>query len=215
MSQQTMSTLFPIIIVAVILYFVFARKSSGSKGTSSSAEASLWTNRHIEFVSELKNPLSTAPFRMQPGPAIQRGVVLMKNEELIVDAPVKMFRTVKTGAQWKSGSRGVRVTPVKGLSFNVGGSRGRMQATYSSDMELGYFTMTNKRLIFTGDNNFRFAIPLTKLDNVSKDESIIHFDVKSRDVPDFGICFIDSAIATMFSSLLSDDQQSFNFNFIA
>jgi hypothetical protein len=81
----------------------------------------VWESRHYAFLDEVDaGLLSVEPFLMRPSGPIKRGVVFLKGENLIIDAPVFLHRKMKTGSQWHGGHRGVRVTPFKGMSFNVG-----------------------------------------------------------------------------------------------
>jgi hypothetical protein len=82
--------------------------------------------------------------------------------------------------------------------------RGYRQATTKDEMEMGYITLTTKRIIFTGDGQIRFAVPLIKVNNATLDGNVIHFDVAIRDYVNFYSIFTCSEIASKFSSLMSN-----------
>ena len=129
------------------------------------------------------------------------GVVLKPGESVIFHCPALMRRVKKIGSQFQGGSRGVRVSPMKGVSFTVGNSRGHAVALNETQFDSGSVTLTSDRVIFTGDE-IKFAFSHDRLENVSRSDEFLEFDVTHRDVPDFRLDLLDSRISQVFVDAL-------------
>lgn len=132
-----------------------------------------------------------------------KGTVLLKNEESLVEIPIIMYRTIKSGSKWQSGSRGIRLTPIRGISFSFGGTNGSITSSETVDIDMGWLILTNKRLIFNGENS-DFSVVLSKLQGISIDDLTVKFDLTSRDVPDFNVIFANRPMAKYFTQMYSN-----------
>lgn len=147
--------------------------------------------------------------KMNSDVVVERGTALNKSEEVIIDVPIFLARSIKTGAQWQSGSRGVRVSPIKGLSFNLGKTKGKMVQSTEFQQDMGWLTLTNKRLIFKGDS-ISFSSTLSKVQTVTREDALVFFDLSNREVPDFHGAFFDENVAKLFTLLYSDPNTTVN-----
>lgn len=174
-----------------------------------------WDKEYSEFLIQIKNPLSTSPFRMNPEYALKVGIILNAKEQIIIHTPCILSRNTKTGIKYSGGTKGMRVTPIKGISFNIGASKGRIGEEYLEQKDLGYLTLTSKRIIFTG-NNIQFAVERIKVNNISLDNNhhTMIVDLKSRDVPDFNVLFLSDVPVKIFTALYSDSMSGLELNFI-
>lgn len=170
-------------------------------------ELTLQSTKLLQQVSE-SNPV----IRMDPNPAVRRGVVLNSKEELVLDLPALMHRSIKTGSQWQSGSSGFSLRVVKGFSIRAGGSKGKMVATTENQYEYGYAIVTTKRIIFDS-KEYNFAVPHAKVANINRNEKAVVFDVTSRDVPDFEFNFGISGLAAIFAALAGNQDQPIDVSF--
>lgn len=193
--------LIAILILVAFMYYWFKKPAPAT--TEERDQKNKILEMQNNFAEKLKTPKSIKPYRMDPTPALDRGIVLLNKEELIVDIPGYMARNIKTGAEWKSGSKGVRIKPSKYFGFSLGGSKGKMVSSTEFQKDFGYFTLTTKKLIFTGET-YKFSIPLSKIDNISRDEATVLFDVTSRDVPDFYGIFLTEDTAKILTGFISD-----------
>jgi hypothetical protein len=90
-------------------------------------------------------------------------VLLKKGERLIFDISgitLSEERTVKMGGQY----HGISVRVMKGLSYRTGMFSGGVEQKVVP-IDDGNITLTNKRLIFTGEKNSK-TIPLTKINSI-------------------------------------------------
>jgi hypothetical protein len=158
---------------------------------------------HKKFSDEVGSVASITPFRMNRSYAEAAGVIFNKNETLIMHAPGYLFRNVKIGSKWKTGNKGVRVTPIKGLSFNLGGSKGKMVSDTENQWDDGFFTLTDKRLVFSGEG-ISFSCLLSKIQNITRNDNELEISTSARDVPNFTAEFYNIAVAELFSRLYSD-----------
>lgn len=196
-----------ILILIALAYYWF------NKPSPLSTEEKIQDNKRLEmqnnFAEKLKTPKSINPYRMDSADAIERGVVLLNKEEMIIDVPGYMARNVKTGAEWKSGNKGVRIRPSKYFGFSLGGTKGKMVSSTEFQKDFGYFTLTTKKLIFTGETH-KFSILLSKIDNISRDEATVLFDVTSREVPDFYGVFLTEDTAKLLTGFISEPNMEIN-----
>ena len=87
-------------------------------------------------------------------------VILKKGEKLIVDIPQVQYceeRTVK----FKGNTQGMSVRLMKGVSYRFGTFEGGVEKKIVT-LDTGNFTITNKRLIFSG-NTKSVEYPLSKI----------------------------------------------------
>lgn len=196
------STFLPPLILVAFVFCLFFRGRNKKKVEREARTARL-LEAYERFQREVEKVRYSTPFRMDPQYAREHGVILGKGEELIMHAPGLMTRTVRNGSRSTSGSRGVRITPVKGLSFNVGGSKARIVPVHEIQGDDGHFSITNKKLIFSG-NTYNFFIQLKKVENIRVQGTEVFFDVTSRDVPDFYANFLTEECANIFATMLAE-----------
>lgn len=203
-----------IIFIGCFIWWVWPKSKDENKSVASNPLLNAMAPMLENFQKQVKEADRIGnKFRMKREPLEQRGTVLQKNEEVILDVPVIIARSVKTGAQWKSGSRGVRVSPIRGLSFNLGGSRGKMTATSEFQKDVGWLTLTSKRICFKGQT-ITFAAPIGKIENISRDDALCFIDLTSRDIPDFHAAFPNSSVAQFFTMLYSDPDREIELNMV-
>lgn len=199
------------LVVGYLLIWVYCSLEV-SKNTERESEKrqSLFEGMMYDFNHRLSASVTTEKkVKMGARVIIERGTALNKSEEVVIDVPIILARSIKTGAQWQSGSRGVRVSPMKGLSFNLGKTKGQMVQSTEFQQDMGWLTLTNKRLIFKGDS-ISFSSPLSKVQTVTREDALVFFDLTNREVPDFHGAFFDENVAKLFTLLYSDPNTTVN-----
>lgn len=174
------------------------------------------TNTLYQEMVEMTKPMLVVIQQLKPGLirldrtiATSRGTILNAREHLIMDMPVLLQRSIKTGTEWKSGSRGVSLAVAKGVRVRVGGSRGNTQATYEQQQDVGHLSLTTQRIIYTG-RDYSFSLKLAQINNMTRDGASLFVDAKSRDVPDFYATFANDTLAGLFAQLYSDPDATYN-----
>lgn len=93
-------------------------------------------------------------------------ILLKKNEVAYVLLKGIALYEERTKQQYVGGSRGVSFRVMKGVSFRVGAFKGeRIPVTEKKHIDTGDLTITNKRVIFTGDTK-SLSYPVSKIINV-------------------------------------------------
>lgn len=155
---------------------------------------------------------STAPFRMKREMAAEIGVVLLPTEELLVQAPAVVQYIAKNGMVYEGGSRGIRVAPVRGVSFTVGGHRGKMVANNTTETTIGWMVLTSQRLLFApAGAGVPFHLSLDKLAGVSRNGAVLTIDSTTRNVPDFTSTMLTSTGADLLVTMLSNPDAHIEF----
>ena len=135
------------------LFDIFKKK--GTKKVSKIPESQL----EISFNNTLNNFVSG-----KLGEQLSTNILLKKGEYLVVEVPQVSFceeRTVK----FKGNTQGLSVRLMKGVSYRFGTFEGGVEKKVVP-IDNGDFTLTNKRLIFSG-NTKSVEYPLSKIVSIT------------------------------------------------
>jgi hypothetical protein len=203
-AAQTPSPVLMFVIEVVIAYYVMRWILNKWAATVSIKE---FNGTLVEFNKHVLAASNTTPFRMPASVATNLGVGISTDEQLLIAIPCYLQRKVRTGSEYQGGQRGVRVTPIKGLSFTLGGHRGRFVSTHDQQTDPGHLIITDSRVVFKG-SAISFALPLHKVQGTFVTNERLTFDVTSRDVPDFDVVFANQSHAIAASQLLHNPNAS-------
>ncbi len=111
------------------------------------------------------------------------GLILQKNEVGHFCVPASLFEERVVARNYVGGNRGLNVRIAKGVSFRVGQQKGQM-TSQSGMVEVsdGYFIITNKRVVFSG-NRKSVSTPLNKLLDVHLFNDGLNFSSSLREKP--------------------------------
>jgi len=113
-----------------------------------SADVKSWAEKQMQYYALFSHIESGAPLPV--GPA--SGLILQKNEVAHVSLPAQLIEERVMSRNYQGGSRGVSLRVVKGVSFRVGQQKGQMVSESGLvPISDGYFVVTSKRLVFSGD----------------------------------------------------------------
>jgi len=86
-------------------------------------------------------------------PIMPTGIVLKKSENAYWQVSADLFEERVVNKRYEGGSRGVSFRVMKGVSFRMGNHSGQMVSEKAHvPVSTGRFVITDKRLIFSGDN---------------------------------------------------------------
>lgn len=81
-----------------------------------------------------------------------QNLILQKGESCHLCIPAFLLEERVISRQYSGGSQGISIPIVKGIRYSVGKQRGSMQSIRGIvPVSEGYFIITNKRLVFSGD----------------------------------------------------------------
>lgn len=142
-------------------------------------EVENWAQRQIQYYSLFALIESGAPLPI--GSA--SGLILQKGELCHLSLPAILVEERVVSRNFQGGSRGVNLRLVKGVSFRVGQQRGQM-VSQSGIVPIsdGYFVITNKRLVFSGDRK-SVTTPLDKLMDLHVFSDGLNYSVTTRQKP--------------------------------
>lgn len=117
-------------------------------------------------------------------PVVNPGGVVMKRGEVAHwIEPATLLEEKTVSRKYVGGSHGVSFRIMKGVSYRIGASRGRMVSeTGIVPVANGYFVITNQRLVFSGDRKSVNA-PYTKILDMSLYTDGLNFSLTSRQKP--------------------------------
>lgn len=122
-------------------------------------EVEAQAKHQIGYYAEIARIESGAPLHI--GQAA--GLILQKNELCHLSLPAILLEERVVARNYVGGSRGVNVRIMKGVTYRVGQQKGQMQSQSGMvTVSEGYFVVTNKRLVFSGDRK-SVATPFDKL----------------------------------------------------
>lgn len=111
------------------------------------------------------------------------GLILQKNEVCHLSLPAQLLEERVVSRNYSGGSRGVNVRLIKGVSFKVGQNRGQMVSqTGLVIISEGYFIITNKRLVFSGDRK-SVSTAIEKLLDLNVFSNGLSFSATNRQKP--------------------------------
>lgn len=111
------------------------------------------------------------------------GLILKKDESAHLSLPATLVEERVISRQYVGSSRGISVPIVKGIRFNVGQQRGQYLSTSGIvPVSEGYFVITNKRLVFSG-NRKSVASDFAKLLDFQVYSDVLQFSVTNRQKP--------------------------------
>ena len=85
-------------------------------------------------------------------PVINVDVILKKQEEAYFDTQV-IFYEERTKRIYQGGSAGTSIRVARGVSFRIGANKGNaVSEDYMKQIDTGEFIITNKRIVFVGEN---------------------------------------------------------------
>lgn len=100
--------------------------------------------------------------------------LLQKNEFVVIEFDCRSL-TKKTRTEYHSGRAGASVRVAKGLWVNVGGTKGQSEKTeYLAHKSTGVLSFTNKRIVFSGEDE-AFTIKPKDIINVEVKDGITYF----------------------------------------
>jgi hypothetical protein len=96
-------------------------------------------------------------------PIMPSGIVLKKTENAYWQVSADLFEERVVNKRYEGGSRGVSMRVMKGVSFRVGSHSGQLVSEKAHiPVSTGRFVITDKRLIFSGDNK-SFSVDYGKI----------------------------------------------------
>jgi len=108
----------------------------------------MWAHGQIQYYSLFAQIESGGP--LPTGPAT--GLILQKEEVCHASIPAQLIEERVVSRNLSGGSQGVNLRIMKGVSYRVGQQKGQMVSQSGMvPVSDGYFVITNKRLVFTGD----------------------------------------------------------------
>ncbi len=121
--------------------------------------------------------------RLPIGEDIDPPIVLKKGELLHLIEPATLLKEV-VHREFRSGSRGVSFRVMKGVSYRVGASRGKMVEVGRSlaDADEGQLSVTSTRIVFTGLRKTS-EMQYTKLLDLNVFNDAIQIHVSNRQTP--------------------------------
>lgn len=146
---------------------------------SISPDVESWAQKQIQYYSLFALIESGAP--LPTGSA--SGLILQKGEICHLSLPAILVEERVVSRNYQGGSRGVSLRLVKGVSFRVGQQRGQMVSQSGIvPISEGYFVVTNKRLVFSGDRK-SVTTPLDKLVDLHVFADGLNYSVTTRQKP--------------------------------
>lgn len=116
-------------------------------------------------------------------PILVTNIILTKGEIAYWAEPAALFEEKVVGRSYQGGSSGVSFRVMKGVSFRVGAHRGQMVSqTAHVPVSNGLLVITNRRIIFQGDNK-SFATKLDKLIDLNPHLDGLRFSESGRQKP--------------------------------
>jgi len=144
-----------------------------------SPDLKAWAQGQIQYYSMFALIESGAPLP-QGSP---NGLILQKGEICHVSLPAVLVEERVVSRNYQGASRGVSLRLVKGVSFRVGQQRGQMVAQSGIvPISDGYFVITNKRLVFSGDRK-SVTTPIVNLVDLHVFADGINYSVTTRQKP--------------------------------
>jgi hypothetical protein len=112
-----------------------------------------------------------------------RNIILQKNEICHLSLPAVLYEERFVRSTYQGGSRGVSFRIMKGVSYRVGAHRGDIQAERALvPVSDGTFSVTNKRLIFSGNKKSN-STPIPKLLDLQLYADAIQYSITTRQKP--------------------------------
>lgn len=144
-----------------------------------SPDIKAWAERQIQYYSLFALIESGAP--LPEGTAA--GLILQKGEVCHLSLPAILVEERVVSRNYQGGSRGVNLRLIKGVSFRVGQQRGQMVSQSGIvPISEGYFVITSKRLVFSGDRK-SVTTPLDKLVDLHVFSDGLNYSVTTRQKP--------------------------------
>ncbi len=111
------------------------------------------------------------------------GLILKKDEVAYLSLPATLVEERVVSRQYRGSSHGLSIPIVKGIRFNVGQQRGSYHSSSGIvPVSEGYFVITNKRLVFSG-NRKSVSSDFAKLLDFQVYSDALQFSVTSRQKP--------------------------------
>ena len=108
---------------------------------------------------------------------------MQKGEVCHVSLPATLVEERVVLRNYQGGSRGVNLRLVKGVSFRLGQQQGKMVSQSGIvPVSEGYFVITNKRLVFSGDRK-SITTPIEKLIDLHIFADGLNYSVTTRQKP--------------------------------
>lgn len=109
-------------------------------------------------------------------------IPLKQNEIIYFTAPSSLIGT-KTHREYKSGSHGINIKIAKGLYYRVGTSKGNSESVTQDILKSnGDLIITNKRIVFAGENQ-SFEIYSNKIINYLFKDEILIINTSNKNTP--------------------------------
>jgi hypothetical protein len=111
------------------------------------------------------------------------GIVTKKGERVHVHEAASVLKEV-VNREYQAGSRGVSFRIMKGVTYRVGATRGRMVEVGRSwqPEDSGELAVTSRRLLFTGDRR-TIEVPLQKILDLNLFDDAVQVHVSGRQTP--------------------------------
>ena len=136
----------------------------------------------VDYFALLHN-LETTPFEQLPHNNGSSGILLEQGEFDYFSHSAQLLEERVVRSRVVGNSAGVGFRVMKGVSFRVGHSRGHIQSERDVvPVSIGEFTITNKRLVFSGDRKSVNA-PLAKLLDLDLFADGLRFSLTNRQKP--------------------------------
>lgn len=108
------------------------------------------------------------------------GLILQKGEECYLCISAQLMEERVVSRNYQGGHSGVNIRVAKGIRFNVGGHKGKMVSqTGLVLVSDGYFIVTNKRVVFSGERK-TVTTPIIKLIDVHITNNGIIYSVDGK-----------------------------------
>lgn len=138
-----------------------------------------WADRQIQYYALFSQIESGSPLP-EGSPT---GLILHKNEVCHVSLPALLIEERVVSRNYVGGSQGVNLRIVKGVSYRIGQQKGQMVSQSGLvPISDGYFVITNKRLVFTGDLK-SISTPIEKLLDLHVFSDGLNFSVAGKQRP--------------------------------
>jgi hypothetical protein len=157
-----------------------------------------WAQEKIQFYALMARIESGVPLET----GNPTGLILLKGEECYFSIPATLYDERVVARNYTGGSQGLNIRIVKGVSYRVGQQKGQMVSqTGMVPISEGYFVITNKRLVFSG-NRKSVVTPFDKLIDLHLYSNGLNYSSSQRQKPTI-IMFSLPEIAEIAGLLIS------------
>jgi hypothetical protein len=138
-----------------------------------------WAREQIQYYALFHNIESGGALPVGSAP----NLILQKGEVCHLSIPAQLLEERVINRQYVGGSQGVSIRLMKGVTYRIGQQRGHIQSQSGLiPISDGYFIITNKRLVFSGNKKSVVSL-LDKLIDFQLYADALQFSVSNRQKP--------------------------------